>query len=698
MATLYIYVAVACFKKITKIYVEEISFYTDGRNQVLWIWLMSFRDFSCVTRYVVSRIEAIWNICNETNLQQILSDIAVIDHYYLSRSDAEVSQKQFDQIKGGGKLFQNQIFKEFIWKFVDHDFLKLSKYDDWLCCFCELKHFPIIFLLETIDRDHDQLDMNKLVKNTSVGRMILYSMLMLSLAFTQNDNEIMGILLIDSLFSGQSYDSYLQRALKYLQQYLKKDWEFVRNSYFINDEKVAQLIHYVILVIVKKQNVNLNSSLLKILMTQMIRKSTQISLESYSNRKNYQERDYSQNKSSKDYLQRIEKYYQKFKNAWNCLAGLIIKDFQNDNGVEVVVPIINDQSKLILCCLTKDKINQPGEATSSLYYLNTQQSSKIIVCSFKNRQGMQVDFNIEIIKSSTIKKLFKGKYINDLEEQTQNLNFQFVNLGNMFSQLDAIKQISQEPISYDINQNIKEQRNIEKIHELLGQLRVTMNFIERSDNQDNENFGETILINYMRFLKISTEESIFYYDFKIKNIISLYEAIEKRVEDIEVKKIHFKYQDKLIEQQNIQILRLILQIELPIIEGMMHIVEHKVEIRQAKCIYDRFRQHYQKLLDDKRAQQTKIDRDKIRNNLAVKCSYAKHISSNIKSSYQVYEVYHEFQTAFVYLSQSAKSPEMNLGFYTDQTYQLRLLMTNSCYKKYKFYIQLVFRIIGEEIT
>ncbi|CDW83225.1 UNKNOWN [Stylonychia lemnae] len=195
-----------------------------------------------------------------------------------------------------------------------------------------------------------------------------------------------------------------------------------------------------------------------------------------------------------------------------------------------------------------------------------------------------------------------------------------------------------------------------------------MNYIESSDVEDKDNFGESLLITYMKLLKISNEESILGYDFKIKNIISLYEAIEQRVEDIEVKNIYFRYQDELSEQQNIQIGRLILEIQLPLIEEMMHIIgklcirqlrnlqkellnqkifiylledkneplygdekqdsmkqkedkdkvknkfidlqSTQVEIRQAKCIYDRFRQHYQKLLDDERAQKAKIDRDK----------------------------------------------------------------------------------------
>ncbi|CDW73692.1 UNKNOWN [Stylonychia lemnae] len=1053
------YVAVACFKKITKIYVEEICFHKDGEESCAEEMAQVFQTFFlCDTDaqraalkpfgiYVMKQIykkydiekkdrdsilllnewfkefvsiqldqeiikfsinnqpesttfkEQLKTIKNLTSFdkatdapQRFYQILAVIDHYYLSRRDAEVSQTQFDQIKGGGQLFQDPNFKEFIKTFVDHDFARLSRSKfvriegipkelvhfklTWMmigaAAFADqntfLSHFylkpmiikdcyvpfvqnfqgdleylkifknnenlsslkcmkcgQITFRIELSNeknlkskfyqhgerkckntdtkqsdkacegtlQDHDQLDMNKLIKSTNelgqrsyiafdlenygnikvrnlknshsaVGRIILHSVFMLSLAFTNYDNEIMGLILIDYLFSGQAYDTYLHRTLEYLSQCLNKDWEFLRDTYFINDEKVAELIHYVILGIVKNQNGAFNIEFLKdrqrreqlessfeslcdqvfndlskffeiqigcrteieIHMQefnevgandcfQLLRNINTISIKQFekhimddpkdsNDKKEYSDffkiifeqkeslrsirnlkplvqwaryifdkwntqltydeanemtlieaiqRDFTLNQSSIDYQTRIEKDYKKFKNAWNCFAGLIIRDYQKDKGVEVVIPKINDQSKLILCCLTKDKINQPGHIFFILLkYLATKQNNvlaqaeklfnenninsikfpriqllnlrkeqiiyfrekqepksdrgkigqvqneelkkqcsqverqdsgsnvennianqslnrkeeereleeekfeQIIIensaCGLKYRQGMQVEYNIQMIKNSTIENLFKGKHFIDLDEQTQKLNFQYVNLGNLYSQFEVIRQIKQEPIPDNIVQNIKEQRNIEKIHQFLGQLRVTMNYIESSDaaeDKDKENnFGESLLITYMKLLKISNEENILGFDFKIKNIISLYEAIEQRVEDIEVKNIYIRYQDELTEQQNIQIGKLILQIQLPIIEQMMHIIgkfcirqlrnlqkellnqkifvylledkneplfeEQKevkqkfnelqstqVEIRQAKCVYDRLRKQFLKLMNDQRA-------------------------------------------------------------------------------------------------
>lgn len=62
---------------------------------------------------------------------------------------------------------------------------------------------------------------------------------MLSLSFNKHDNEIMELILTDYLYSGQSYELYLTRTLKYLSFCINNDWEMLKNSLFINDEKVA---------------------------------------------------------------------------------------------------------------------------------------------------------------------------------------------------------------------------------------------------------------------------------------------------------------------------------------------------------------------------------------------------------------------------------------------------------------------------
>ncbi|CDW84752.1 UNKNOWN [Stylonychia lemnae] len=948
MTPLQIYVAVACFKKITKIYVEEISFYKDGeessaeemaqvfrtfflcdsdlqrtalkpfgiyvmkqiykkydferkdRESILLLneWFKEFADiqqdqeiikFSIINQ-PESKIfkEQLNNITNLTSYnrsteapQRFYQILAVIDHYYLSRRDAEVSQTQFEQIKGGGQLFQDPNFKEFIRTFVDHDFVKLSRNKfvridgmpnekfhfklTWMmigaAAFANpntfLSHFylkPLIIkdnyvpfvqnfqgdseyhkmfknnenlsslkcmkcgqitlrielsnekhpkskffqhgerkckntdtkwsdkACEGTLQDHDQLDMNKLIKNTNelgkpsyiafdlenyenikvrnlknshlaVGRIILHSVFMLSLAFTQYDNEIMGILLIDYLFSGQTYDTYLQRTLKYLSQCLNKDWEFLRNTYFINDEKVAELIHYVILGIVKNQNSAFNIELLKDLKGreqleqsfkslcdqvfndiskffeiqigcrtemqkymqefnqvgandyyQLLRNTNIINISQFeqhikddpkdsNDKKEYSDffriifeqkeslrsirnlkplvqwaryifdkwntqltydeanemtlietiqRDFNQNQSSKDYQKRIEKDYKKFKNAWNSFAGLIIRDYQKDKGVEVVIPKINDQSKLILCCLTKDKIDQPGhifyillkylaikqnnvldqaeklfnenninsikfpriqllnlrkeqiiyfrekqepksnrgklglsqkeESKEQFVLVNKQDSEsniesslanmipnqkeeerkfeeekfeQIIIknsaCSLKYRQGMQVEYNIQMIKNSTIEDLFKGKHVIDLEEQTQKLNFQYVNLGNLYSQISEIYEtIPQQKCSYSrhISSNIKSDY---QVYEIYQEFKTALNYLYQCAESPTMNLG--IYFQEYRLDKLAQglNDEYLLQEIQISHLISVYESLEKRLIDLLISNVNERF-------------------------------------------------------------------------------------------------------------------------------------------------------------
>ena len=57
-------------------------------------------------------------------------------------------------------------------------------------------------------------------------------------------------------------------------------------------------------------------------------------------------------------MQKIERDFLKFKDAWNNFAGLIIRDKKplslTNEVVEVRIPEITDESKMDICCITSD--------------------------------------------------------------------------------------------------------------------------------------------------------------------------------------------------------------------------------------------------------------------------------------------------------------------------------------------------------
>ncbi len=68
------------------------------------------------------------------------------------------------------------------------------------------------------DFDHykDVSVRNLTTDELAVGRIIIHSLLMLTLCFTQQENEIMSLILPDYPYSDQEYATYIARTIKYL--------------------------------------------------------------------------------------------------------------------------------------------------------------------------------------------------------------------------------------------------------------------------------------------------------------------------------------------------------------------------------------------------------------------------------------------------------------------------------------------------
>jgi len=68
-------------------------------------------------------------------------------------------------------------------------------------------------------------------------------------------------------------------------------------------------------------------------------------------------------------MRKLEREYDKFEKAWNTFAGLTIKD----DNVDVSIPKINKDTKVIYCCLTSSNIDQEGHIFYLLLkYLSTE--------------------------------------------------------------------------------------------------------------------------------------------------------------------------------------------------------------------------------------------------------------------------------------------------------------------------------------
>eukprot|EP00347_Sterkiella_histriomuscorum_P010832 403374756 len=623
---------------------------------------------------------------------------------------------------------------------------------------------------------YNQVQIRKLNRyQLATGRILLHCMLMFCLSFCKQDNAMLEIILTDYLYSGKKYEEYLADALKYLSYCINQDWEFLKTVYFLNDEKVSQIIQFIIVEIVKTQNgaydyeklrtidgrkhMEQNFKVisdqifgdLKMFFTTKVQQSSPLEMyllennklqqndyyhllrsinqtsivhferfviedwrddtnffrmlfeqkesiknlrqlkylvewaryifDKYSTQLTYDEanemtiqeameRDFQQNQASREYRKKKQKDFKKFKQAWNTFTGLIIKD----KDVEVVIPEISEQSKLMLCCLTKDKKDQLGQVFYILIKYLTQKQDKVLkeaeklfkehsvnsirfpkiqllnlkqesviyfrekqkiidkreraltakvselqenqleemqfdeelidtrqqnlqiqeakkleeelfeeliiknsACSLQYSKGMFVEYDIDKIKTQTIEILLKGKHMIELDDQNSGLNFQFVNLGNLYSQFEAIQKIEpQENLPENISKVILEFRDTEKLHQLIAQLRITMNYIESLDfpsSRDSTSAQQNLeLINFMKALQITKEDNILGFDLKLNNLISLYEAIEQKVEENEVKNISVKYHDEMSEAQNIQIGREIHSLEKQQIEDVSHVV------------------------------------------------------------------------------------------------------------------------------
>ncbi len=100
-----------------------------------------------------------------------------------------------------------------------------------------------------------------------------------------------------------------------------------------------------------------------------------------------------------------------------------------------------------------------------------------------------------------------------------------------------------------------------------------MNFLESSELSNKEEVKEKPLLDFMKALKIANDQSCIGSDIKVKHIINLYEFVEEKVEDIEVKKINVKYQEPLTEIQLKMITDIIFnQRKKDELEKIMHIV------------------------------------------------------------------------------------------------------------------------------
>jgi hypothetical protein len=68
-------------------------------------------------------------------------------------------------------------------------------------------------------------------------------------------------------------------------------------------------------------------------------------------------------------LEKFEKDYHKFEQAWNSFAGLIIKE----DNVEATIPVISRDTKIIQCCLTSSNVEHEGHIFFMLLkYLATE--------------------------------------------------------------------------------------------------------------------------------------------------------------------------------------------------------------------------------------------------------------------------------------------------------------------------------------
>jgi hypothetical protein len=69
------------------------------------------------------------------------------------------------------------------------------------------------------------------------------------------------------------------------------------------------------------------------------------------------------NMKAREYMQKIERDFIKFRDAWNSFAGLVIRDKKPNNSneqIEVMIPEISLDSKVKLCCITTDNYDKEG--------------------------------------------------------------------------------------------------------------------------------------------------------------------------------------------------------------------------------------------------------------------------------------------------------------------------------------------------
>ena len=173
---------------------------------------------------------------------------------------------------------------------------------------------------------------------------------------------------------------------------------------------------------------------------------------------------------------------------------------------------------------------------------------------FEYGNGKQIEYNITHIKKGAIELLLQGK--SKIELNTK-VNFQFINFGNLQSQFEDLhKKIPQEPNPEFPNIFEKNQSN-DYLHQLLGQLQTTMNFII------NSNFTEiqkTVTISYiMDSLKIKKQEKddIIQPDFMLTHIIQLYEEVEEKVQHIEVEATNKRYKENVsVKEMDIRMQKL----------------------------------------------------------------------------------------------------------------------------------------------